>query len=205
MAHKFFEDKIPHKGYSYEEFQKMTKEQIEKTDPQNLDKDGKEHFEYTKLNMYRSNRIEKNYTVTDELKMEVAKIKEPQLWMIITESWCGDSAQNLPYIAKIAVLNSNIDLRIILRDSNPEIMDLYLTNGTRSIPILVAFDAAGNEKFKWGPRPGEVQALIKQWRSDGIVKPELYEKLHLWYSKNKGKNIEEEMLKLITNINQVAI
>ncbi len=201
MAHKFLEDKIPHNGYTYSEFQKMSKHQVETIDPQKLDENDREHFEYTKLNMHRSSRIEKNYKVSEKLKTEVEKIKEPLLWMVITENWCGDSAQNLPYIANIAALNSNIDLRIVLRDSHPEIMDLYLTDGTRSIPVFVAFDMQGNEKFKWGPRPEEAQQLMKQWKAQGIVKPELYEKLHLWYGKNRGRNLEEEMLQLIKNIN----
>jgi glutaredoxin-related protein len=121
--------------------------------------------------------------------------------MVITENWCGDSAQNLPYLAKISKLNNNIKLRIILRDSHPEIMDSYLTNGTRSIPKLVVFDAEGNERFSWGPRPMEVQKLFSQWKAEGIVKPELYEKLHLWYSKDKGKSIEKEILQLIQSLN----
>jgi hypothetical protein len=80
-------------------------------------------------------------------------------------------------------------------------MDSYLTNGTRSIPKLVVFDAEGNERFSWGPRPMEVQKLFSQWKAEGIVKPELYEKLHLWYSKDKGKSIEKEILQLIQSLN----
>jgi hypothetical protein len=81
--------------------------------------------------------------------------------MVITETWYGDSAQNLPIIAKAAELNNKIDLRILLRDSNIDIIDHYLTNGqSRSIPILVAFDLDGNELFKWGPRPLTAKILV---------------------------------------------
>ena len=48
------------------------------------------------------------------LRDEIDKIEDNQLWMVITENWCGDSAQNLPYIARIASLNKKIELRIIL-------------------------------------------------------------------------------------------
>ena len=96
-------------------------------------------------------------------------------------------------------LNSNIDLRILLRDENPDIMDIYLTNGTRSIPKLVAFDENGNQLFEWGPRPKEAQRLIDQWKGEGIVKPELYEKLHLWYGRNRGKELEEEFLEIFSH------
>ena len=201
MTHKFFEDKIPQNSYTYEEYRKMTQERIENTNPDKLSAKEIKRFDFIKLNQHRSSRIDKCYEVADKLIKEINNIDEPELWMVITENWCGDSAQNLPYIAKIAKENKNIDLRIILRDSHPEIMDFYLTNGTRSIPKLVVFDAEGNERFSWGPRPMEVQKLFEQWKAEGIVKPELYEKLHLWYSKDKGKSIEKEILHLIQNLN----
>ncbi len=190
MAYQFFKDKRPHNGFTYPEYSKKFKDEIEKTNPENLSEEDKKLFEYKKLNFLRTQRIEKSYNVSDELKKEILNIKDKQLWMVITETWCGDSAQNLPYIAKAAALNDKIDFRIVLRDSNADIMDLYLTNGTRSIPKLVAFNPDGDELFTWGPRPKAAQDLIIQWKSEGIVKPELYEKLHLWYGRNRGKNIE---------------
>ncbi len=114
---------------------------------------------------------------------------------------CAYDTEFVYFNSQIASLNNSIDLKIILRDSHPEIMDLYLTNGTRSIPKLVVFDMEGNEKFMWGPRPEEAQKLMKQWKAEEIVKPELYEKLHLWYSKDRGKNIEDEILQLVKNMN----
>jgi hypothetical protein len=201
MAHKFFDDKIPHNGYTYDEFHLMTQNLIDNTNTENLGKSEIGRYNDIKLNQHRSNRIYKHYEVSDEVSEEISKIDEKQIWMVITENWCGDSAQSLPYIAKIASLNNNIDLRIVLRDSHPEIMDLYLTNGTRSIPKMVGFDMEGNAKFKWGPRPEEAQKLMNQWKAEGVVKPELYEKLHLWYSKDKGKNIEKEILQLVKKIN----
>jgi hypothetical protein len=166
-------------------------------DPGKLSNEEKELFEYKKLNMQRSSRIERTYDVSGELESLIKNIKDKQIWMVITEGWCGDSAQILPYIVKMAEVNSNIDLRILLRDSNPDIMDLYLTNGTKSIPRLVVFDIEGNELFTWGPRPKVLQSLIHQWKREGIVRPELYEKLHLWYSRDKGKEIEAEITEIL--------
>jgi hypothetical protein len=163
-----------------------------------LNEEQKELWEYKKLNLQRSSRIDKTYTVSDELKSVIMNIKNKQLWMVITEGWCGDSAQTLPHIVKMAELNPNIELKILLRDKNLDIMDLYLTNGTRSIPVLVIFDEAGNELLKWGPRTKVLQEQMIQWKSEGIVKPELYEKLHLWYARNKGKEIEAEFIKILS-------
>ncbi len=196
MIHRFFADKRPHKGMNYREYIQSVINDVA-SDPGIISNDEKELLEYKKLNLQRSSRIERTYVISEELKSLIENINDKQLWMVITEGWCGDSAQILPHIAKMADLNPNVDLKILLRDSNPDIMDLYLTHGTRSIPILVAFDLEGNELFTWGPRPKALQTLINKWKSEGIVKPELFEKLHLWYAKDKGKEIEEEFIKIL--------
>jgi hypothetical protein len=120
--------------------------------------------------------------------------------MVITEIWCGDSAQNLPIIAKAAELNDRIDLRILLRDSNTDIIDHYLTDGqSRSIPILVVFDLDGNELFKWGPRPDTAKTLVTNLKKDGFSKEEINQQLHLWYGRNRGKELESEIVELLMN------
>jgi hypothetical protein len=127
------------------------------------------------------------------------------LWMVITETWCGDSAQNLPIIAKTAELNDKIDLRILLRDSNSDIIDHYLTDGqSRSIPILVAFDLYGNELFKWGPRPDTAKTLVTNLKHDGFSKEEFNQQLHLWYGRNRGKELESELLQILKKFDLAA-
>ncbi|MGA7722223.1 MAG: thioredoxin family protein [Ignavibacteriaceae bacterium] len=196
MPYQFFIDKRPHNGMNYREYIQRVVNELA-ADPGKLSNEEKELLDYKKLNMQRSSRIERTYDVSGELESLIKNIKDKQIWMVITEGWCGDSAQILPYIVKMAEVNSNIDLRILLRDSNPDIMELYLTNGTKSIPRLVVFDTEGNELFTWGPRPKVLQSLIHQWKIEGIVRPELYEKLHLWYSRDKGKEIEAEFTEIL--------
>ena len=201
MAKKFFEERRPHNGLTYNEYIQMSVKNVEKTDESKLSRSEKSNFEYSKLNLHRARRIEKTYEVNKETCVLIDKIVEPQLWMVITEDWCGDSAQNLPYIAKIAECNLNINLRIVLRDDNLDIMDQYLTNGkSRSIPKLVAFDEAGDELFQWGPRPSEAQKMVMGLKEEGISKDDYLEKLHLWYGRNRGKNIENEFIEILKSI-----
>jgi hypothetical protein len=128
----------------------------------------------------------------------VKEISSSQIWMAITEPWCGDTAQNLPYIYKIAELNPSIRLRVILRDSNPEIMDRYLSEtGARSIPKLVAFDESGNELFQWGARPKEAQELVVKLKNEGMEKEKFLEQLHIWYGRDSGRTLEKEFLQLL--------
>ena len=202
MDFKIIEERINEKGMKYLDYLNKFINELSEINPDSLDEKARKKFETNKLNLQRSTRIMKTYKVSEDLKEEIQKINEPQTWMVITENWCGDSAQNLPYIALMAEENRNISFRIILRDSNLDIMDHYLTNGTRSIPLLVAFDYNGNELFKWGARPNVVQELFLQWKAEGIVKPELYEKLHLWYARNKGQAIEADFLEILKTVEQ---
>jgi len=188
-------------GISYKVYLEKLAEELKNTDPGILSQEQKNIYETKKLNLHRMSRIDKNYIPNMEIVSEVLKIEERQIWIVITENWCGDSAQNLPYITKIASLNKNIDFRIILRDTNLEIMDLYLTNGTRSIPKLVVFDEEGNELFRWGSRPQAAQMLVNDLKAQGFEKKYFIEKLHSWYAKNKGVDIENEFLNLIKKSN----
>jgi hypothetical protein len=194
---EIFLQKIKTAGLNYRSYFDLIKKEVENGIQNNSHDEEKKRFEDRKLNLHRMTRIEKHYVVSEELKEMINKINSPQTWMIISETWCGDSAQNIPFIAKISDSNLQIDLRIILRDSNPDIMDLYLTNGTRSIPIMVAFDGNGRELFRWGPRPEEAKKLFADLKSQGMEKSIILEKLHLWYGRNRGAALESELKKLI--------
>lgn len=197
MAPDFFLDGRALSGLTYAEYMDSAKVKVLSRSKESLSDEEAARYEYTRLNIQRSIRIEKTYQISDELKNLVKSIDRKQLWVVITEDWCGDSAQNLPYLVLIAAENPKITFRILLRDTNPDIMDQYLTNGTRSIPMLIAFDYEGNELFRWGPRPKELQELFFKLRKENIPRSELYEKLHSWYTRDGGKALEEEITELI--------
>ena len=192
-----FIKKIKSIGLNYQQYYNLTKSEVESAILDQLNEEQKKRHEDKKLNLHRMTRIEKHYSVSEELKNLILKIEKSQTWMIISETWCGDSAQNIPFFAKVAELNLNIDLRLIMRDENPDVMDLYLTNGTRSIPILVSFDDSGNEIFRWGPRPEEGKKLFADLKAQGLDKSIILEKLHLWYGRNRGSALESELKELL--------
>ena len=196
----FFLNSRIHKGLTYEEYFSGFKTKADLDDFSNLPAEEHEHLKMAKLNFQRSSRIHKTFIASEELKEVISQIAEPQIWMVISEDWCGDSAQNLPYIAELAKLNHLIELKIFPRDKNLDIIDLYLTNGTRSIPKLVAFDADGNELFQWGPRPKQAVGLIARLKSEGKTKEEFIEQLHLWYGRNRGKDLLNELFELINSV-----
>lgn len=198
MHYEFIESGRLEKAMKYDEYLAGWKLYIENTNHNDLTEVDKNRYGFSKLNLHRTLRIHKTYRIGDDLKLFLESIDSPQTWMVLTEHWCGDSAQNLPFIAEIAKQNSFIDLRILERDKNLDIMDKYLTNGkSRSIPKLVAFDEDGNELFQWGPRPQTAQSLYSELIEKDIPKDERNRQLHLWYSKNKGKAIEKEFEELL--------
>lgn len=185
------------KAIGYSEYMKKLDYDVNQVDINSLNETEKGYYDYRKLNLSRSSRIDKTYQPSEKIKEIIAKVNSKQIWMVITESWCGDSAQNLPYIAKISDLNPNIELKIIYRDQNLDIMDMYLTDGkARSIPKLVVFDENGEEIFQWGPRPAELIDLVNQWKNE-MPANEWKEKIHYWYAKDKGVSLENELTRLL--------
>lgn len=201
MSKDFFTDNRIHNGLNYQQYLEEWDNLLEKTDPVELNEAETNFYNYRKLNRQRTARIHKTYKVSEDLKSSLYNLDEKQIWMVLTENWCGDSAQTLPNIAEIANTSDKINLRILYRDENLDIMDQYLTNGkSRSIPKLVSFDEEGNELFQWGPRPKEAQTLVSNEIAKGREKHDVYQDLHLWYGRNRGKAIEEEFRTLLETV-----
>ena len=187
------------KGFSYPDFVNFTEQLIAENRTTGANQ-SEAYLEYTRMCFQRMNRWDKTAKVSPEMQALVESIQEPQLWLMITEAWCGDGSQSIPYIAKLAGLNPKIDLRIIMRDEYPEVMDAYLTNGARSIPKLVAFSKDLKcELFTWGPKPQYLMDLYKEYRHDSKGKSyqEFLEEVYLWYARNKNKDLESELYPLI--------
>ncbi|QTE21744.1 thioredoxin family protein [Polaribacter cellanae] len=155
---------------------------------------------YSLLNDRRMKRLDKTIKIYDETVQEFKKIQEPQTWLVITEGWCGDAAQNLPVINKIAEINPKIDLKIVLRDENLELMDLFLTNNGRAIPKLIALDTNNNVIFTWGPRPTVATKMVADYKAEnGSLDTQFKEDLQVWYNKDKGKSVQDDFIALAKN------
>jgi len=155
-------------------------------------------FNYGKLNRQRMHRLEKTALLNESLREKARKINRKQIWLIITEGWCGDAAQNIPIIEKIAAESDNIETRYVLRDENLTLMDAYLTNNARSIPKLIALDAESLEEIgTWGPRPQASMDLFTELKHQGLEKPLIMENLQRWYIADKNRTIQAEFEKLL--------
>lgn len=156
---------------------------------------------YTGLNIHRMNRVEKTTVLNDDLITQLEKISTGQIWLVLTEGWCGDAAQQVPLFNCIEKKIPLIKLKLLLRDENVELMNEYLTNGNRSIPKLIILDAKNLTVLgQWGPQPQEALALINDLKATQKEKEEIKEKLHLWYAKNKSKALQKELTTLLSKI-----
>jgi hypothetical protein len=155
-------------------------------------------IEYTTLNMHRMHRWEKTFIPEETTVSAVKTISSPQTWVIITEGWCGDAAQQIPVFEHLAALNSAIRTRYVLRDENVEFMNHFLTNGARAIPIVLCLDNNYNLIWKWGPRPMDASQLLDDLKAKGMSEQERKKELHTWYAKNKHLSLQKEIRTLIT-------
>jgi len=153
---------------------------------------------YSELNETRMHRLDKTIKISQEIQQKLQNLKKDYIWLLISEGWCGDAAQIIPAIQKIAALGRDWKFSIALRDENPIWMNLFLTNGAKAIPIAVVFDAMGHYIFHWGPRPKLAIELINNAKSM-LVSAEVWKvELHKWYATNKQQALELEWMELLT-------
>lgn len=158
------------------------------------------HHATRKINLQRTMRGLKTYVPGPEIREAMAHVDHRQTWIIIAEDWCGDGAQILPILASIASLSDKVTLDIVDRDRHLDLMDQYLTNGTRGIPKLIIRCEDGRDLATWGPRPAAAQAIVDEAKAAGLTKDEWHILLHSWYGRNRGVAIEEEILHLVDSL-----
>lgn len=190
------------KSYSYPEYRKIIADLLleEKST-------GKEQSDeltnYSHLNETRMNRLEKTLKVSDETAQILKNLKTDYLWLVISEGWCGDAAQLLPVFNKMAdASEGKVELKIVLRDENEELMDLFLTNKARAIPKLILINrATGGALAHWGPRPKGASDLIQNYKKEhGVIDEKAKTDLQLWYLHDKGISTQNELLDMMLDL-----
>ena len=182
------------KSTSYITFRSLVSDLLEKgksTGPSQSDA----LLNYSMLNDKRMARLDKKIKLSDTTIERLNKIKKAQTWLLITEGWCGDAAHILPVMNKMSTENENISLKVVLRDENPELMNHFLTNGSMSIPKLVVLNTNNEVLSSWGPRPSIATKMVTDYKEKhGGLDSDFKKDLQLWYNKNKGINIQEDLL-----------
>jgi hypothetical protein len=158
---------------------------------------------YTNLNQSRIKRLDKTIVISEDISLKLKKLNKKYIWLVISEGWCGDAAQILPILNKMTVQSDKIELRIVLRDSNDDLMNDYLTNGGKAIPKLIIIEKQSKKVCNhWGPRPEGALTLIKNYKEKfGIIDTEAKTQLQLWYLQDKGQSVQNEVIELMLGLN----
>ncbi|GAB3638168.1 thioredoxin family protein [Hymenobacter arcticus] len=158
--------------------------------------------EYTVLNVQRMSRLDKTMKLRPELVAAASGLRQNYIWLIITEGWCGDAAQQLPVLEAVAQASAgHLRTAYLLRDDNLDLADQYLTNGSRSIPKLVMLHADTlTEVTHYGPRPAEAQALIVRLKAEGMAHDDFIRELHAWYAHDRTQATQHELLDLLQGL-----
>lgn len=155
--------------------------------------------QYTRLNRRRMARIHQIGKIQAELALTLRHLQTPWIWLILTEPWCGDAAQNIPFLYLMSQESSSIRLCLLLRDEHPSVMDAFLTNGSRAIPKLICLRAHDLKVLgTWGPRPLPAQQMVWAYKSNPTEDFwQFAERLHKWYADDKDWHLQQELKQLI--------
>lgn len=156
---------------------------------------------YSELNETRVKRLDKTIVIDEAIASKLKTVTKQYIWLVISEGWCGDAAQLLPIMNKMAEETASIDLKIALRDDNKDLMDLFLTNGSQSIPKLIILDKdTKNVLADWGPRPEPARKLITDYKAQhGVVDEPVKVNLQKWYLQDKGQTTQRELIELMNS------
>jgi len=185
------------KALSYKEYRLLTKTLVEQNKTTGSNQ-SEAYLNYTRMAEKRMNKWDKIGKLLPEVESNLQTVNEPMTWLVLTEAWCGDAGQSVPFMNKMAESNQNITLRFLMRDEYPELMDRFLTEGARSIPKLIALDKNLEVIGTWGPRPEPIQIeLLDNKVTQERTGKEFSEYMHLWYAKDKGLAMQLEFLAIL--------
>lgn len=143
-------------------------------------------------------------TIPPQIIDRVNAMRNRRHLLILVEDWCGDAANLVPPIARLAELTSRLDVRLLGRDANPDIMDAHLTKVSRSIPVVAVLDEQFVERSWWGPRPRELQ----QWVLDvglAMPSPERYRHIRAWYARDRARTTLDELVSLLEQCSPTSV
>lgn len=154
---------------------------------------------YSELNVVRMKRLDKTIQIPEKIQNRLNNLEQHYIFLVITEGWCGDAAQIVPVLNKMTEASDKIELKLALRDDNNELMELFLTNGSKSIPKLIVLDTKTKQVLSsWGPRPAGAAKLIVDYKAEhGIIDDTAKTELQKWYLKDKGISTMQEIIETI--------
>jgi hypothetical protein len=181
------------KAITFDEYVAIAKQRLE--NPSNQQE--ADYQQYYELGLQRIDRTLKKFVADEEQINELKSKHFDGKVLIISEAWCGDASATVPALVKF--FEGHNEVRIFLRDSDPSLIDQFLTDGTQSIPKVLILDKDFNVKNSWGPRPKFGKELLMKFKADpeNYPREQFYNDLQIYYAKNRGKDAIQEILELL--------
>ena len=158
-----------------------------------------DYMRNSEKNLERFNDNYDKFNLDPEDAGFLASITTPLKVLILAEDWCGDVVQSLPPIVRMLEHSPSIAYRIFRRDENLDVMDRYLTDGSKAIPYLVFMDDGLNERARWGPRPEDCQAIMRD-NKGRIPMDEIYPRIRAWYRQHGNGPLVTEIRGVLERI-----
>ena len=119
--------------------------------------------------------------------------------LAVVEDWCMDSANTLPWVSRLADSAQNLDLRVVRKGENPDLMENHLTDGSEAIPVFLILDQDFQEVDWWGPRPAGLKAFFQEELEDHPEEVRLAG-LRGWYARDQGHGVLQELVALLGDL-----
>lgn len=159
---------------------------------QNFDEFVESATEYKELWRMGAKRSE----VPAGIVAELIALAQPLHLVVLNEDWCLDAVSTVPPVVKLAEVVPELDVKILGRDANLDLMDAHLTGEARSIPVVIVYDEYWNELGWWGPRPAPLQRWVNSAGAT-LPKEEKYHYMRTWYARDKGETTLRELTDII--------
>lgn len=156
-----------------------------------------EFIEAAQQNQQMWREMYRRAEVPEEIVERMRKLTSPRYLLVLLEDWCGDAVNTIPAVARLAEAVPQLDLRVLRRDENLDLMDQHLTGTSRAIPVVMVLDEAFEEIGWWGSRPKELQAWFLSEEAQAMAKEDRYREMRRWYARDRARSTLAEIAELL--------
>lgn len=154
---------------------------------------------FARKNVKEFKGVFEHATVPDDRVGWVNRLRRDVRILVIGADWCGDVVANIPAIVRLCELNPKLQFRILDRDTHEDLMEHFLTNGGKAIPVVIIGPPDFSEIRIWGPRPAPCQAIMTENKGK-MPKEEIYPKIREWYQNDRHRTLYAEITDLIRDV-----
>ncbi len=141
-----------------------------------------------------------NHASADVPPELVARLEAvPGEWRLlaVAEVWCADSANSVPYLARLADASRNLHLRVVDSTVGRTVLETHRTpDGRAATPVVLVLDDTGQEIGALIERPAEIQSVYMQ-KHTSVSADAIHDEIVAWYDKDRGQTALRTIVEII--------